>query len=87
MSNDGLTKLMEECGELTQVAAKMIAFPNDNHPDGGPPLRQRLEEEIADVCAAVAFVADILKLDANRIMTRGDQKRAMFEEWHKDPNA
>jgi len=86
MSNNGLTKLLEECGELSQVAAKLIAFPSGNHPDGGLPLQQRLEEEIADVCAAIALVADNFKLDPDRIMARGDKKRAQFEAWHKDPN-
>ena len=35
MHCDGLTKLIEECGELVQIAAKKQAyFDTDTHPDG-----------------------------------------------------
>lgn len=30
----GIGKLIEECGEVLQVAGKAIAFPRGPHPDG-----------------------------------------------------
>lgn len=87
MSFDGLTKLSEECGELQQIVAKKIAFFNvDKHPDGGPSMKKRLEDEIADVLAAIGLVSDNLGLDSDRIMKRAEKKRTLFRKWHSDPN-
>ena len=58
----GIYKLMEEMGELQQALAKLAAFPNGNHPDmecGAPPLLQRLEDEIADVDAALTYFVEV----------------------------
>lgn len=52
----GIHKLTEECGEVLQVVGKINVFPDGDHPDGGPPLRQRLEEELADLEAAIIYV-------------------------------
>jgi len=82
MSNRGLTKLIEECGELAQIAAKKIAYPDtDVHPDGKGSLIGRLEDEVADVMAAIAFVAEKLGLDEARMFARGDAKRKQYQEW------
>jgi len=87
MSNNGLTKLMEECGELTAIAAKKVAFMNtDVHPDGAGSMKLRLEEELADVLAISTFVADVWDLDEEAIMKRAEKKRALFYKWHADPN-
>ena len=82
MSNKGLTKLIEECGELSQIAAKKIAYPDtDVHPDGGGSLIGRLEDEVADVMASIAFVAEKFGLDEARMFARGDAKRKLYQEW------
>ncbi len=87
MSNNGLTKLIEECGELTQIAAKKIAYPDtDSHPDGNGSMKLRLEDEIADVLAAIALVCDIHGLDADRMLARSEKKRELFREWHANPD-
>jgi NTP pyrophosphatase (non-canonical NTP hydrolase) len=71
MSHDGLTKLIEECGELTQIAAKKIAyFDTDEHPDGKGSMKARMEEELADVMAACAFVMVQFNLDQTFIRER-----------------
>lgn len=71
MHGNGLTKLMEECGELVQIAAKKSAYINtDRHPDGMGSLRTRLENEIADVLAACTFVISVFKLRQTRIDKR-----------------
>lgn len=85
MSHDGLTKLIEECGEVIQVAAKMQAFPNtDKHPDGKGSLKERLEDELADLIAAIAFVSDNLSLNDKRMLKRSEKKRTRFENWDKN---
>jgi NTP pyrophosphatase (non-canonical NTP hydrolase) len=86
MSNNGLTKLIEECGELTQIAAKKIAYPDtDAHPDGEGSMKERLEDEVADVMAAIAFVAEKFKLDEGRMFARGDAKRKLYQQWDDNP--
>lgn len=87
MSHNGLTKLTEECGELTQIAMKKIAFADtDVHPDGKGSMKLRLEEEIADVRAASQFVIDNFDLDEEFIKERAEQKLSMFAEWHNQSN-
>lgn len=57
MAGDGLVKLLEELGELTQIAAKKLAYiGTDSHPDGCGGMVVRMEEEMADVRAASDFV-------------------------------
>lgn len=83
MTGKGLAKLIEECGELVQVAGKRLAYyTTETHPDGGPSLKQRLEDEIADVTAACMFVIETHGLDARRISERTIKKLALFHNWH-----
>jgi NTP pyrophosphatase (non-canonical NTP hydrolase) len=84
----GLAKLAEECGELLQVIGKLAAYPDGgDHPDGQGPLRQRLEDELADVSAAMEFVlqanADVLVERAARRLT----KLTRFWRWHMEARA
>jgi NTP pyrophosphatase (non-canonical NTP hydrolase) len=87
MTANGLAKMIEECGEvqvelgqLIQVAGKRLAFYyTDQHPDGGLPLTERLENEIADVTAACKFFAQRHGLNLERILQRFDEKMATFE--------
>lgn len=83
MKSKGLVKLMEECGELTQVAAKRAAYPRGKHPDEyrERPLNQRIEEEMGDVMAAIRFVAGKLDLNWTEILRRSVKKHARFQQW------
>lgn len=84
MRHSGLAKLSEELGELQQVIGKMLQYDNVPHPDGGPPLRQRLCEEISDVTASIRFVLqkhDILTAD---ITPRALEKLALYRTWDKE---
>lgn len=59
MTADGFVKVIEECGEVLQVAGKRLAyFHGDHHPDGGPALPERLGTELADLLAACDFVVE-----------------------------
>jgi NTP pyrophosphatase (non-canonical NTP hydrolase) len=84
MHNKGLTKLMEECGELIQICAKKSAYMNiDRHPDGSS-LKHRLEDEIADVVAALTFVVEKFDLDVPYMDERSQDKLALYEQWNSE---
>lgn len=89
MRENGLVKLTEECGEALQVVGKMLQYPElqhsmNQHPDGTV-LRERLEEELGDLTAAVTFVVCKLGLDIERIAKRGDDKLVLFAQWDREP--
>ena len=87
MHCDGLTKLIEECGELSQIAAKKQAYFNtDIHPDGKGSMKRRMEEEMADVMAACIFVAEKFGLDQEFLEARVQKKLALFKSWDNKPN-
>lgn len=89
MRQNGLAKLVEECGEVQQVAGKMLQYPElqgttfETHPDGTH-LKSRLEDEIADVFAACDFVCAKLELNKAKIVDRAKQKQALFMKWDKE---
>lgn len=86
LDKKGLTKLVEECGELIQVAAKkMNRMDSDFHWDNAGSLATRLEEEMGDVLAAIEVVTENLKLGPTAILERKKQKVALFRSWmHED---
>ena len=87
MHCDGLTKLIEECGELSQIASKKQAFMNtDTHPDGKGSMKKRLEEEMGDVLAACILVADNFGLDQEFLEKRVQKKLDLFRSWHNNIN-
>ena len=80
--NHGLTKLMEECGELIQIAAKKEAFLNtDVHPDNKGLMSVRLIEEMADVVAAISLVMQKLGLDREEFNKRYLEKIKILESF------
>ena len=100
MAANGLVKLLEESGELQEavqllqmklgrlqrvVGKKLAYYHTDEHPDGKGSLKRRLEDELADVDAAVHLVAKLLELDEDYISTRVKEKFALFMSWHLDP--
>lgn len=87
MANNGLAKMIEELGELQQVAGKILAYGLGEHPDGKGSLEQRFIEEAGDVLAAIRFVGMTHNINMNLVMQRMDDKIFLFEKWHNDPNA
>lgn len=84
MAAKGLAKLIEEIGELQQVAGKKLAcYYTDEHPDGKGSLKTRMENEIADVMACCAFVTDRFCLSAERIAKRSMTKLEQYQDWDK----
>lgn len=69
MNNKGLTKLIEECSELIKECSKKLATDSDTHFDGHD-LRVAMQNEIADVLAACAFVVKKFDFDDELINAR-----------------
>jgi NTP pyrophosphatase (non-canonical NTP hydrolase) len=82
LSDKGLAKLSEECAELIVEAQKKIAFMDtDEHPDNKGSLKERLENEIGDVLAAINVSSRLLNLDLDRISERKSEKIKLFNQW------
>lgn len=83
----GISKLMEECGEVLQVCGKLIATRGEvKHWDGEKPLDERLLDELADLCAAIDFVV-IENFSLKEIVAlneRAKEKLDRFKRWHAD---
>jgi NTP pyrophosphatase (non-canonical NTP hydrolase) len=83
MAAAGVAKLIEECGELVQVLGKRLAYwDRDDHWDGTN-LRERTQEEMGDVLAAISFVADMTGLDRDAINDRAAMKMELFGTWEE----
>lgn len=65
----GISKLIEECGEVVQVCGKLMGTRGEHEHWDGSDLKVRLEEEIADLIAAVEFVCDKNNLDREKIFS------------------
>ncbi len=86
MTNRGMNKLMEECGELVAILAKKSAYPEGDHPSpkllGG--IDAAIEDEIGDVLAAISFVTAKLGLSDHDIQARATSKYNLFLHWDSD---
>lgn len=78
----GVSKCVEECGEVGQVLGKIMGAGGDRMHWDGSDLHERLEDEFADLHAAMAFTAKKNGLDERRIQARCVAKLALFEAWH-----
>lgn len=86
MAAKGIAKLIEECGELQQVLGKKLAWWDTDEPHwDGTVLNLRMEEEMADVIAAITFVSRTLGLNMAYIDTIAEEKLATFTEWNNEP--
>lgn len=82
---NGLSKLIEECGEVLQVSGKIIGSGgNSNHWSGD--LRQKFIEEIGDVKAAISFFEkhSFSDQEKKKIQDRVNTKTILFEKWNDD---
>lgn len=84
MSNNGISKLVEESGELQQVLGKILAYGLNDHPDGKGNLLERFEEESADVMAAIIFVQGKLGADPAKVHARSLEKLSLYRKWDGD---
>jgi NTP pyrophosphatase (non-canonical NTP hydrolase) len=80
----GISKLVEECGEVIQIAGKLLGTGGEEQHFSGLNLRAALQEEIADVLAAIGYVIEHCNLDRAAIRERAMAKRKVFETWHRE---
>lgn len=96
----GIAKMVEECGELqevlplvilakslgtiTQTQGKLLMIQGGTDHWSGD-LRKAMIEEMADVQAAMRFVAEhnLGKRERKSLATRVEKKLQRFEKWHK----
>lgn len=80
----GLSKLMEEAGEVVQVGGKLMGTHGATNHWDGTSLRERLFEEMADLQAAIEFVQSHNMTIKERLafFRRVADKRDLFERWH-----
>lgn len=84
---NGLSKLIEELGELQQVCGKLIGSEgNLDHWSGD--LKDKFIEELGDVYAALEFfiAKNFNSYDMTRIETQRHQKEELFIQWDKHVN-
>lgn len=82
----GISKLMEEAGEVVQVCGKLMATYGEAEHWDGTNLARRLEEELGDLIAACEFVTlkNEPRLSEYAIKSRRDAKLAVFCKWHAE---
>jgi NTP pyrophosphatase (non-canonical NTP hydrolase) len=81
----GISKLIEEAGEVQQVCGKLIAVGGRSDHWDGTNLRDRMQEEVGDLAAAIDFLVEVNGLDdAGLVAARRRSKRELFWHWH-DP--
>jgi NTP pyrophosphatase (non-canonical NTP hydrolase) len=80
----GLSKLIEECGEVQQLAGKLIATGGVVEHWDGSNLRERLIEELADLAAAVTYFSQANGLDTEEFHARRRAKIEQFLKWEAE---
>ena len=82
----GLSKLVEECGEVIQVAGKLLGSGGKTKHWNSDDLSEDLWEEMADVVAAVRFVVrhNLTEAQCGAFTDRAQHKLRLFEQWHRD---
>jgi NTP pyrophosphatase (non-canonical NTP hydrolase) len=83
----GLSKLIEEFGEVIQVAGKIIATDGEALHFDGTNLVDRLTEELGDASAAIDFLVELNGLSSGKIEKRKMEKFRQFVVWHVEQRA
>lgn len=77
----GLAKLAEECGEVVQIVAKLVATGGRVDHWSGLDLHDELCDELGDLLASITFVKRHNVLDMQRMADRQYRKLDLFEKW------
>lgn len=80
----GLAKVLEESSELNVVLAKLIATRGNPNYFDGRNLLDEVEDELADLLAAVDFFVKYNSLNSTKIVTRQYEKFGLFCDWHEE---
>ena len=73
----GISKLVEECGEVGQVCGKIIGT-------AGLDFRAVLQDKIADALAVIDYVIARCNLDGALIADRAAARGATLHRWHRE---
>lgn len=81
----GVSKLIEESGELVQVLGKLMATDGEPEHWDGSNLRDRMIEEMGDVFGAIEFVSTMNFTDEEfvRMRDRARAKFSLFSAWRE----
>lgn len=82
----GMSKVIEECGELQQVLGKIIALGGETEHWDGTDLRDRVRDELADLAAAIEFFIEMNEDDKgfDLIAERAERKLELFQQWQAE---
>lgn len=80
----GVSKVIEESGELCQVLGKLLGCGGETQHWDGSDLAARLIEEMGDLQAALDYLTEANSLDADAIAARRAAKLAVFRKWHAE---
>lgn len=81
---NGLSKLVEECGEVVQIAGKLLGTNGEKVHFDGSDLKGRLAEELADLQAAITFFLKSNGFDADDFRLRAAAKLTLFRKWNEE---
>lgn len=82
---NGLSKLIEECGEVLQTSGKIIGAEGAQRHWDGSNLVERFENELADLLAAITYILDHnSSLDVKRILLRSGAKLETFVKYDRE---
>lgn len=84
---NGLTKVVEEAGEVVQVGAKIMGNNGERIHFDGSDLNARMVEELGDLKAAIQFFIENNDFDPAEIEARADKKMALFNQWNSDQSS
>lgn len=89
----GLSKYIEKSGNANQVIGKIQGCGHlGDHRDSKVFLKERLEDELADVVAAIAYISEKNNLNLDHMEVRSREKLIQFIRRHdnvqagRDPN-
>ncbi len=83
----GLSKLMEEAGEVIQVGGKLMGTRGEVLHWDGTYLDQRLAEELGDLMAAIEFFVTTNFASSShymRFINQAKMKLELFRKWHAE---
>lgn len=81
---NGLSKLVEESGEVQQVLGKIVGVEGETTHFSGDNLKMQIEEELGNLLAAINFFIDENRLNFTRIQRQRDHKYNQFQEWNAE---
>lgn len=79
----GVSKVLEEAGEIIQVLSKLIGAGGVVEHWDGTNLRDRITEELGDLKAAIRFFEEHNDVDTFAIAVREQKKFEQFVRWHQ----